>query len=171
MEELLNSKVFRALVGFVGLATAGLSFMLVTMGIVELVRGSPDPGPAIGVSVCMLFSGTFGAALTWYGYRGVFGDSKPGDAAEARVLTVAEENDGRVTVAMIAAGSDLSMTEGEQILNRLTSKGLIRMDVDPNGNNVYVFPGLGDSDEETTFDEQQFQEELAAARRAAGSDS
>lgn len=83
----------------------------------------------------------------------MFGKRELTDDFEDQLLEVANSHDGRVTVAVAAAETTLSLADAESILPRLAKDGHLRMDIDGDGDNAYAFPGLDDS--ETTFDEAQ----------------
>lgn len=164
MEKFLNHKVTRAVVGVIGFGIAGCSFAFVTAGVADSVQGDPEHDLAgiIVATLCMLTTGLFGSGMCWFGYRGIFGDPEPTVDPEDQVLTVAEEHDGRVTAAAVAADSDLSLREADETLTRLAEQGLARMDIDAAGDKVFVFSGLGGSAPPSA--EEQFDSELADSR-------
>jgi hypothetical protein len=164
MEKFLNHKVTRGVIGVIGFGIAGCSFSIVAAGIADSIGGNPEQDLAgiLLATVCMLTSGLFGSGMCWFGYRGIFGEPEPAVDPEDQVLEVAKQNDGRVTAAEMAANSDLSLREADETLTGLAEQGLARMDVDNEGNNVFVFAGVGDS--ETQSAEQRFESELADER-------
>jgi len=163
MDNILQNKPVRGCLGMVGFGIAGICLAATITGLGDMLQQPATQIPSqIGATVCLLVSGAFGGVLCWYGYVGVFGERKLTDHVENQILNIAKAEGGRVTVALVAASSDLSMADSESILTRLAKDGLVRLDIDADGDNVYVFPGLDDS--ETTFDEAQFEEELAEVR-------
>lgn len=70
-------------------------------------------------------------------------ESAPGPVnPEQAILKLAKENDGRVTVAMVALGTGLSLRKAQSTLERLCKDGYAERDVSSEGANLYVFPGL-----------------------------
>ncbi|HTX73074.1 MAG TPA: hypothetical protein VMC79_09640 [Rectinemataceae bacterium] len=59
--------------------------------------------------------------------------------AERAVLTVAREQDGCVTPALIAVGSELSLEEAETVLQSMVTKGHASMHVREDGRIEYEF--------------------------------
>ncbi|GMU02476.1 hypothetical protein KH5H1_65960 [Corallococcus caeni] len=61
---------------------------------------------------------------------------------ERAVLACAQEHGGRVTIAEVAAGSQLSFTEAKEVLEGLSRAGACSVDVTENGAFIYEFNGL-----------------------------
>ncbi|NPC45775.1 hypothetical protein D7X99_06560 [Corallococcus sp. AB032C] len=61
---------------------------------------------------------------------------------ERAVLTCAKEHGGRVTIAEVAASSQLSFTEAKEVLEGLSRAGACTVDVTENGAFIYEFSGL-----------------------------
>ncbi|WP_404366790.1 hypothetical protein ACIHQR_38225 [Corallococcus coralloides] len=61
---------------------------------------------------------------------------------ERAVLACAKEHGGRVTIAEVAAGSQLSFTEAKEVLEGLSRAGACTVDVTENGAFIYEFSGL-----------------------------
>jgi len=167
MSGFLDKKTVRGGIGCVGLGTTVLAVALLATIVVQIITGAQqDVAGAVGASVCMMMTAAIGGAMGWYGYRGMFGEQPVPADFEDQLLDLADRENGRVTVAMVAADTDLSMQRAEALLTRLTEQGLVRMEVGADGDYVHIFPGLGD-DEETTFDQSQFERELERARLEA----
>lgn len=164
MEKFLNHKAVRAIVGVIGFGIAGCSFAFVTAGIADSVQGDPEQDLAgvLLATFCMLTSGLFGSGMCWFGYKGLFGDPEPAVAPEDQVLEVAEQSEGTVTPAEVAADSELSLREADETLTELAEQGLARMDIDSGGDKVFVFSGIGDAETQTA--EERFESELAEER-------
>lgn len=61
---------------------------------------------------------------------------------ERAVLACAKQHGGRVTIAEVAAGSQLSFTEAKEVLEELSRAGACTVDVTENGAFIYEFNGL-----------------------------
>jgi hypothetical protein len=61
---------------------------------------------------------------------------------ERAVLACAKQHDGRVTIAEVAAESDLSFTEAKAALEELSRAGACTVDVTDQGAFIYEFIGL-----------------------------
>ncbi|NOK09072.1 hypothetical protein [Corallococcus exercitus] len=61
---------------------------------------------------------------------------------ERAVLACAKQHGGRVTIAEVAAGSQLSFTEAKEVLEGLSRAGACTVDVTENGAFIYEFSGL-----------------------------
>ncbi|WP_375755803.1 hypothetical protein [Corallococcus exercitus] len=61
---------------------------------------------------------------------------------ERVVLTCAKEHGGRVTIAEVAAATQLSFTEAKEVLEELARAGACTVDVTENGAFIYEFSGL-----------------------------
>lgn len=61
---------------------------------------------------------------------------------ERAVLACAQGHDGRVTIAEVAAGTQLSFTEAKEVLEELSRAGACTVDVTENGAFIYTFSGL-----------------------------
>lgn len=61
---------------------------------------------------------------------------------ERMVLACAQQRGGRVTIAEVAAGTQLSFTEAKEVLEKLSRAGACTMDVTENGAFIYEFSGL-----------------------------
>ena len=61
---------------------------------------------------------------------------------ERMVLTCAQARGGRVTIAEVAASTQLSFTEAKEVLEGLSRAGACTVDVTENGAFIYEFSGL-----------------------------
>lgn len=61
---------------------------------------------------------------------------------ERAVLACAKQHGGRVTIAEVAVGSQLSFTEAKEVLEGLSHAGACTVDVTENGAFIYEFNGL-----------------------------
>ncbi|MBZ4422418.1 hypothetical protein [Myxococcus sp. RHSTA-1-4] len=61
---------------------------------------------------------------------------------ERTVLTCAKQHGGRVTIAEVAAESDLTFTEAKEVLEQLSRAGACTVDVTDQGAFIYEFSGL-----------------------------
>lgn len=67
--------------------------------------------------------------------------SKPMDI-EQRILQIAKDNGGSITVAMIALKTELSLKDAKNKLERLRKDGFCNVDLSEEGAKLYVFTGL-----------------------------
>ena len=61
---------------------------------------------------------------------------------ERAVLACAQTHGGRVTIAEVAAGTQLSFSEAKEVLEELSRAGACTVDVTENGAFIYEFSGL-----------------------------
>lgn len=66
----------------------------------------------------------------------------PSAAAEQKILRLAQNRGGNVTIAMVALETGLPMMQAKTELDRLVQSGFCRVDVTEEGAEVYLFPGL-----------------------------
>lgn len=66
----------------------------------------------------------------------------PAVSVEQAILQLAKENDGGVTVAMVALATGLSLRRAERELGKLVKQGYAERDVTTEGAFLYVFRGL-----------------------------
>ncbi|MEO1230705.1 MAG: TM2 domain-containing protein [Myxococcota bacterium] len=68
--------------------------------------------------------------------------SLPPPTTEQSILRLAGQNEGRVTVAMVAMDTGLSLRRAQRELDALVKSGFAEKDVSTEGASLYVFPGL-----------------------------
>jgi TM2 domain-containing membrane protein YozV len=61
---------------------------------------------------------------------------------EQQILRVAHEEEGVVTVDIVAAKTTLSMRAAEKQLERMRDDGFVQVDISESGAKLYMFPGL-----------------------------
>lgn len=61
---------------------------------------------------------------------------------EKQVLTIAREHKGRLSAAVVALHSELSLAESEKLLQRLCTTGHAQMNVQDDGRIEYIVPDL-----------------------------
>lgn len=66
----------------------------------------------------------------------------PSLVAEQKILRLAQDRGGNVTIAMVALETGLPMVQAKSELERLVQSGFCRVDVTEDGAEVYLFPGL-----------------------------
>ncbi|MFB6351142.1 MAG: hypothetical protein ABEN55_09165, partial [Bradymonadaceae bacterium] len=99
-------------------------------------------------AVCSMFTAVLGAAMCVWGVSGFVTDDR--SDAEQAILRVAKRSGGNVQVSTVAAETDLSLQEADDILDELAREGVARLDIDEEGRELYAFPGI----EEAEIDEQ-----------------
>lgn len=67
---------------------------------------------------------------------------EPRVTTEQSILQLAGKNEGRVTVAMVAMDTGLSLRKAKRQLEELVKAGFAERDVSTEGACLYVFPGL-----------------------------
>ncbi|TVR90019.1 MAG: hypothetical protein EA428_09260 [Spirochaetaceae bacterium] len=61
---------------------------------------------------------------------------------EKQLLSIAREHNGRLSVALVALHSDLSLADADLLLQKLSAKGHAQMNVLDDGRIEYVIPDL-----------------------------
>lgn len=123
-----------------------------------LTGGSPETGASVLAGLAVFFGGLtavtgFGAVrlLTTAGAQGRTPTEAHGPvvdiALEARVLALAAESAGRLTVAEVAIGCAVSLADAERALDALTQRGHADLEVTAAGDAVYVVRGLLSAEE------------------------
>lgn len=150
----------------IGVGVALLGAGLLASAVIDLATGgNPEtPRPTL-VGLIVLF-----VAMTWWGFRGAWPELgprplarrllawreagqgprvKPTDPAvrmvaerEQRVLSLAEKEQGRVTVLEVAGRCNLTADEAKAQLDGLVLRKVAELHVSEDGVLVYVFPGL-----------------------------
>lgn len=72
----------------------------------------------------------------------LFAFNSRNSSRERAVLKCAQDNNGVVTIPMVALSSDLSMAQAKVELDRLFRENFCTKDIDQNGNEIYEFTGL-----------------------------
>lgn len=72
--------------------------------------------------------------------------STPPPTDEQAVLQVAKESSGRVTAAMVAVETGLTLKKSQQLLDRMVKDRFAERDVSTQGADLYLFPGLLSND-------------------------
>lgn len=132
------------------------SAMFFTMFAVDLVTGgNPNTTPGVLAGLVIFFGGL--AFSSGYGaYRmlatkgvaarapDVVAHEQPGIdiALEARVLALAAQSKGRVTIAEVAVTCGVSLEAAEAALDALAQRGHADMHITPDGQRVYVLEGF-----------------------------
>lgn len=151
MKDFLNNPWVRGLVGLTGFFVGGVSLFFLLGVVIATASSGPESwiGGVVGSGVC-LASTVFGAAMCWYAFNGLpVGDQGEGaeePSLEDQLLEIARDNGGRITVALAAAETDLSLSEADEMLTRLAKRDLAKMEIEADGDDVYVFPGLEDDE-------------------------
>lgn len=130
------------------------SAMFFTMFAVDLVTGgNPDTSPGVlaGLVVffgCLAISSGYGAfrMLTTKGAAArapdVVAEPSIDIALEARVLALAAQSKGRVTIAEVAVACAVSLEDAENALDELAQRGHANMHITDDGQRVYVLEGF-----------------------------
>ncbi|MEM7495783.1 MAG: TM2 domain-containing protein [Myxococcota bacterium] len=77
---------------------------------------------------------------SWFPSRQPSSTAQP--SIDQRILRVAAQNSGTVTVQMVALATGLSLHEAEQELDRLLKEGFCTVDFSDDGCMIYTFQGL-----------------------------
>lgn len=155
----------RGCLGAIGIGIVLIGAFSVVAAVVEAATGGDGkttPGQYVFLTVAFAGMLLGGAYLTWRMFRpragvggvggtgpaGVGRPQPPSDAdRERQVLRFAEQAHGRVTVAEVAAGCDMTMPEARAALDRLVLQDAAIIQVSPGGVVVYAITGFL-SDEE-----------------------
>jgi hypothetical protein len=161
----------RGIFGAIGIAIALVSGFFVAAAVVESATGGDGKtSPGVYAGLIIFFGGLFlmGAYLAWRmlrprgassGASGASGSgqtfgwpaSSPSDAdRERRVLRIAEQEKGRVTVAEVATHCDMTIAEAKATLDRLVLQQAATIQATKAGVLVYVFPGFLSDEEKSS---------------------
>ncbi len=144
--------------GVLGAGVAFFSAIFAAALFGELVTGGDGKtsfGAYLGLLVFLSLTLAGGAWLAWtrlWRAPGRAGHRKPTpDAAEReqRILDLAEQRTGRVTVAEVASKCDLTVDQSKAALDTLVLQGITELQVSESGVLVYVFPGFLSDDEKS----------------------
>jgi len=117
--------------GVVAILTAAL---LISLGIVELNMVLPAVGGAVGLA---------GAASFWWGWRALQGRRQAlMTGLQRRILLLASEKGGTLTVTEAAAALDLSLEAAERVLISMDDGFRVRSEITPEGLLLYEFPEI-----------------------------
>lgn len=120
---------------------------------IDNLLGGKSEHPVLGFILATLFV-LGGLALVFGARRAKLPDGAKQELAVARqpalsardieraVLSCAKQHGGRVTIAEVAAGTDLSFTEAKAVLEELSRAGACTVDVTDQGAFIYEFSGL-----------------------------
>jgi hypothetical protein len=165
----------RGLLGATGIGMALVSGFFTAYFVGDLASSTPENTPGIDVGLVIMFGGLLavGVAMAYWAFfkrPSASGAARPGtggtggqDAAptrpatpaerEHRVLLLAEQHHGRVTVPEVAAHCGLTIAEAKAELDRLAAAQVADLQVTSGGVLVYVFSGfLSDEDKRHATD-------------------
>lgn len=143
-EESTGRIVLRVIAGVTGVVVALFSLLVMAIGIAEMAAGG-DGETSTGVYIFLLlfFAGTtaIGAYLAWKGFR-IRTPRRGQLEREQRILALAQVNEGRVTIAEVAALCGLSVDQSKAELDRMQRGGITDVQLSDTGVLIYTFPGL-----------------------------
>jgi hypothetical protein len=149
-ESLWASPFVRVVVRILGALIVLGSVAMVIEAAGELIRGNSKTEPGVLVAIIALFVG-FGYCGVWLIRSVARAARRDAGAApltpEQRILALASTEDGRVTVAEVAATCHLDLDEAKQELDKLVLKDAARMEVTDEGVLVYELVGFLSDDE------------------------
>lgn len=135
--------------GWFIVASSGF-FVLAALG--ELLSGETgetEPGVVAGL-------GLFFAVIGWLGYRLARNSqtrSRPaGPTPEQRILALAKQNKGRITLAEVVLGTGLGADEAREHLREMVRDGMAELHVSDGGDEVYAFAGFMPETKQTARD-------------------
>lgn len=117
-----GGRATHAWIGVVGIALVLCSSFFVIGALGDLhTGGSPDSDPAVLLGLAVFFL-LLAACGVWMAVANL-GQPRQAAApsAEARILALAEERDGRLTVDEVAAACGLSLAQSKDALDRLVA--------------------------------------------------
>lgn len=133
-------QIFSAVIGFAMLAVA--SPCVISMFNDVFIAGTDNVGGALIVGVFMAFVGVAGLILIATGLKKPEGGFHVNQALERRVLGIAREHGGRLTVSELALETELTIDQSRQVLQHLEHREAVRTHLSDHGDIVYVFGGL-----------------------------
>lgn len=148
----MDRSFFHALFGGLGSAVSGVSLLLLVAGFLGVFPVFSANLVGLVVVLSLSLAGVLGVGAAWYGFFGIRSARRLPEA-EDRILEIANENDGRVTIPLVASNADVSLEETEKILTRMARGGYVRLLLDEDGGRVFVFPGLPTSNSELYEDD------------------
>lgn len=127
----------RATLGWLVVALSAF-FVIAALG--DLIGGtSGEAGPGVVAGLAIFF-----AITGFLGYRMAV-SPKPGEqppSAEQRILALAQQMKGRVTLAEIVLNCQLRPEQAREMLKDMVRQGLAELHVSDGGEEVYAFGGL-----------------------------
>lgn len=76
--------------------------------------------------------------------RGILGKDEKRSRLEKEIVKLAQRKGGQLSILEIVAETSLSTKEADEIMEEMTVKGYVTMDVTESGGIVYTFPGMAE---------------------------
>lgn len=136
----------RKLIGILGFVVMAVSGLFIAAAVGDLIGGSTtDTGVLVGLLI--FFTLTGGSGFHLFRSRILQAGKHDAEAKERQVLQYAKEQGGRVTIAGVAAHTELSVAEAKKMLETLSEQGVADVAFDDDGAVFYELKGLGVSAE------------------------
>jgi hypothetical protein len=136
----------RTLLTYFGIALIVINLTLAVAAVGNLVSGkaASNVGGTIGALILFVGCAVCGYMMPRAGRRSSSGPEPPHSdfEREQAILALADSNDGRLTVAEVAAHCHLGLAVSKKSLDRLVVDRVADVRVADNGTLVYVFPGF-----------------------------
>lgn len=156
----------------VGVGLILMSAPCVVAMIHDIVTQADNLVGAITAGTFFIILGIIGGFMTWWGAKKPAATAFRMDAnVERRILHFARSHGGRVTVALLAAESPLSLSNCQAALESMELRGVCRSEFETSGALTYVFPDfVVDDPHDVAFDFERL-ETNRADRPAEESDA
>ena len=124
-----------------------ISIFFVSAALGDLVSGDPDTetGTLIGLLMFFLGVGCASGYLAYVNFRSQPAQPTKQLSAEQKeriILQLAQENGGTLTVARVAAASEMTIQESKSMLEALSLEGVCEVSFAEDGSVHYTFKGL-----------------------------
>ena len=126
--------------GILGFLVMAVSGVFVAAAIGDLVTGTDKVGVVTGLLI--FFSLTTGGGFHLFRTRLLQKDGRAAEERERAVLQYAKSQGGRVTVAGVAAHTELSVAEAKKMLEVLSTQGVADVAFGDDGAVFYDLKGL-----------------------------
>lgn len=136
----------RAILGILVMALSGFFVIAALADLITGGDGTTEPGIIAGLLVFFLLVGYAGYRL----YRS--SPAQPLASPEQRILALATQMQGRVTLAEVVLHSGLEVPQARELMKRLVRQGLAELYISDGGEEVYAFGGLMPQEKQSAKD-------------------
>lgn len=132
--------IIQTMRGVIGWLMVALSAFFVIAALGDLIGGTSgetEPGVVAGLAIFFAITGFLGYRMTT--------SPKPGEQSisiEQRILGLAQQMKGRVTLAEIVLNFNLRPQQAREVLKNMVQQGLAELYISDGGEEVYAFGGL-----------------------------
>ena len=113
-----------------------------------LTEGRSEAGANLAALVIMLAATFAGGMLAWANLHPRRTEAADGPDLEHRILALAHDTDGRLTIPEVALRCRASLAESKETLSRMVRAGIANVELTDQGDMVYVFTSFLPSSDE-----------------------